>query len=151
MNRKFILILCLMVTLSLSACQTKNYEGEFLTLTDAYELELISKVHLSSIKEIYFNNSDSSPILDYEIETKIKETRLKILESLKNDFGSPIVENPSIDGITDVFFYGKYDKYYAVMIVDIYTFYETNILIETIDGIDFVYADSNRILIWSLK
>src|SRR5690606_11808655 len=107
--------------------------------------------NLNSIKDIYTKDLETFPILDYETEIKIKETRLTILKSLVNDFGSPIVENPSIDGISEILYYGKYNNYYAVMIRDAYTFYETTITIETIDGIDFVYADSNRILIWFKK
>ncbi len=151
MKGKIIVILCLVVTLFLSACQIENVEGEFLTLTDAYEQKLISKENLSSIKDIYTNDLETFPILDYETELKIKETRLTILKSLVNDFGNPIVENPSIDGISEVLYYGNYNNYYAVMIRDAYSHYGTAISIETIDGIEFVYADGNRILIWFEK
>ena len=124
--------------------------GAFYSLQKAFDSGWLTKDDLQSIA--YYLNDDLIPIypiaLSPEIETAIKETRAFDLRSEVDAYGVSRFPDAKAEDVSLKGYYGKYNKLYAVMIVDWFTEYVLEEWSEIIDGVPFHYADGNKIVIW---
>jgi hypothetical protein len=124
--------------------------GVFYNLQQAFDNELLTNDNLDSIA--YYLNDESMPVypdpVSAEIQGAIKETRAAILRAEVDRDGVFRYPNATVEDVTLLEYYGKYNDSYAVMIADSFTEYTAAEWSETIAGVTFYYSDGNRILIW---
>ncbi len=131
----------------LAACEPPEGEmnGQFYTLQEAYNENLLTVEDLQSIANHLNNGTLPADTLGSAIETGIKETAA---ENMRNDELSPIPEAKA-DGFT-VQYYGTYNGSIAVLLSNAYLNYPAEDLDITIEvaGVSFHYNDPRTIEIW---
>ncbi len=122
----------------------KNGIGAFYSLENAYNQGLITIEDLQTIAYYQNHGIMHSGTLNTELEEAIKETRAK---NLRNRSKNPIRDAKAKD-VSILKYYGNYNNCLAVMISDIYHDYTNAIETITIAGVEFIYGNGNKIIIW---
>lgn len=150
------ILAALCITL-LCSCIPKQ-KGEFFTLQDAYEQGFISKDELMSIayyhnggnkgitNESYIRTPKSPEALSIDTENAIKETKAYYLR--RKSLAGLSAKKAKADDVEIINYYGTYNNYSAIMMIDTYTVYDESLWEIEIDGVKFFYNDGNRIFVW---
>ncbi len=127
-----------------------EHESSFYDLQGAFDEGLLNNDDLLEIK--YYLNDPSKPIYPKPLNTKltsfIKEARHSDLRNLKDVNDNIVYSGLSILDLEIAGYYGVYNNSYAVLIYDSMTQYLDAEGSEIVDGVEFNYNDSNRILIF---
>ncbi len=150
MKRKFIVLLAvmLMVTSVFGGCS--NSSGKILTLSEAYENNLISLDDIKNIAYYYqgttFENFSPKPLTELDNATE-KAIKITYLTKLKKDF-----PNAKMDDISPISFYGCYNGCFAVIIGHRCVISDPLIIPETyIGGVCFYNMPALGIVIWTAE
>ncbi len=159
MIKKIICIGSILVLMfAITACIHKGAEyepekkGDFYTLQEAYNLELLTRDDLKSIAYYHNGTGDDESFvplpktpetLSVETENAIKETRAYDFRNM----GTHPIKDAKIEDITIHKYYGTYNDCVAVMMYD-YNCYPAVMRDDSIAGVLFNYSDGNSILIW---
>lgn len=148
-----IIVMCIGI---FAGCGPKK-RGEFISLQEAYEQELLTIDDLKSIAYYQNNGSDDDnfvPVpkkpekLSSTIESLIKETKAF---DLRNESGlnqESSQKEATAEQVSIRKYLGTYGGYVAVMIDDAYTSNLDWIWEQSIGGVNFRYMDSNTIVLW---
>lgn len=139
-----------------SACNPPKKHGEFYTLQEAYDQELLTQEDLKSIA--YYHNGASEDesfesipktpeILSKKTEKAIKETRAY---NLRTRSSNPISKAKAKD-VTILSYHGTYNNCVALMMDDVYHDYTDALREVTIAGVLFRYSNSNSIIVFKEK
>ncbi len=120
------------------------------SLQEAFDEGLLNNEDLLEIK--YYLNDSSKPVHPKPLNTKltslIKQARHTDLLNVKDEDGNRVYSGLTILGIEIAGYYGAYNNSYAVLIYDSMTEYLDAEGSEIVEGVEFSYNDSNRILIF---
>lgn len=148
--KKFFIILSIVVfILVITGCSSKKEDEKinfFYTLQEAYTECLLNIEDLKKIASYHNNGHQAKDKLNVDVINEIKKIAAY---NMQNDESAPIIDAHAEDFMITKY-YGTYNNSIVFMINDPYFFSPAEDLgiIETIAGIDFYYASTDRILVW---
>ena len=125
----------------LAGCGQKSKDaGIFYSLDDAYSLGFLTKNNLQTISNYHNNGLTPPEKLDDKSEKKLKQDYLTKVRQTHSE--------ASLDDISIIYYYGKYNDCIAVMVSDSYTDYSEALREILVAEILFKYKNGNNIIIW---
>ena len=135
-------------------------KGEFYSLQQAYDANLISLEDLKNIAYNYnggssyndeimadFTPAEKAP-LSVITQKAIKQSHAQSLRETLRPDGTPLIPDASAEHVTISGYYGTYNGGVAVMIEDDYSSYDCAMWMVAVEGVNIYYNDGNRIKIW---
>lgn len=151
--KKILMVLLMVVSLFVvSSCVNESNEelddGAFYGLRTAYNVGFLSKSDLLDIQDTYSKGENNISHLSDSVKEKIKEAKVNDLKITYDASGREVYPDATIDGVHIIGFYGMYNNCYALIMDSDYWDYPAVITTDVIDGVTFVYPDTNRIIIY---